>query len=557
VTQTWTGFNSPDSEFYASFALYGSDVADRAVDPAYYWTRLGYIAPVRALVTTLGPWWGFGIWRVLLIVVIVVAVMAAVRIAGRSLGLAIALALYVGLNTVVIAYLGNTYLTGTMIAVTFLLLALGVSYLGSAASRGRGPWGSPRWSTAVLSGALLGWLVMINPYGFLLGAGMWAALRLLALWKIPTARARRLVGDTLGLVVGGVCGFGVFWLAGLMIFPGRSWWDTYLEWNARLDYTQFIGDATTWQRDTALIVVVLSVLASIIATIAHPRCRWSWAALAVSMTNVLVTAVIMVVMPGPWLEAPHYVALLWPGALLALVLVFTSLSPGTREGRPPYPWVFVAGIAVTVPLLVWAGRFDGVLTLSVAWGAAAVVVVAMVGVAFLARSRWNAFVAAALVIVMGAVFMCAQIWQNGRGLLGIYGQYPFRTAFVDFQHDDQFASRMQIQEWLLDRTQPSDTIAIWTDPEGLGREVAAMQMWGDYNLVTPEATLTRDTTTRLEEMRPSVIAMYAPDRAQIDAFYASLPPWSLPSDVECASAPYLGVGTGQVVACITRLTWVG
>jgi hypothetical protein len=63
---------------------------------------------------------------------------------------------------------------------------------------------------------------MINPYGFLLGAGMWAALRLLALWKIPTARARRLVGDTLGLVVGGVCGFGVFWLAGLMIFPGRS-----------------------------------------------------------------------------------------------------------------------------------------------------------------------------------------------------------------------------------------------------------------------------------------------------------------------------------------------
>jgi hypothetical protein len=51
--------------------------------------------------------------------------------------------------------------------------------------------------------------------------------------------------------------------------------------------------------------------------------------------------------------------------------------------------------------------------------------------------------------------------------------------------------------------------------------------------------------------------MYAPDRAQIDAFYASLPPWSLPSDVECASAPYLGVGTGEIVACITRLTWVG
>ena len=557
VTQTWTGFNSPDSEFYASFALYGSDVADRAVEPAYYWTRLGYIAPVRVLVTTLGPWWGFGIWRVVLIVMVVAAVMAAVRIAGRSLVLAIALALFVGLNTVVIAYLGNTYLAGTILALTFLLLSLGVTYLGSAASRGLGPWGSPRWSTAAMSGALLGWLVMINPYGFLLGAGMWAALRLVALWKIHTARLQRLCVDALALFIGGVCGFGVFWVAGLVIFPGRSWWDTYLEWNTRLDYAQFIGDATTWQRDAALIVVVVSVVASIIATIAHPRHRWTWAALAISVSNIVMTAVIMIVMPGPWLEAPHYVALLWPGALMALTLVFTSLFPGTRAGRALHPWVLVAGITVTVPLLLWAGRFDGALELSMAWSAAAVVVVALGAVALLVRSRWTTGVAIALVIVMGALFVCAQIWQNGRGLLGIYGQYPFRTAFVDFQHDDQLASRMHIQEWLLKRTQPSDSIAIWTDPDGLGREVAAMQMWGDYNLVTPDATMTRDTTTRLGDMRPSVIAMYAPERAQIEALYASLPPWSLPADLECTTAPYLGVGTGEIVACLTRLTWVG
>ena len=33
--RTWTGFTSPDSEFYASLALFGDDVADRAIDPAY------------------------------------------------------------------------------------------------------------------------------------------------------------------------------------------------------------------------------------------------------------------------------------------------------------------------------------------------------------------------------------------------------------------------------------------------------------------------------------------------------------------------------------------
>lgn len=557
VSQPWTGFNSPDSEFYASFALYGADVADRAIDPAYYWTRLGYIAPVRALLSIAGPWWGFGIWRVVLIVLIVAAVMAAVRIAGRSLALGVGLALFISLNTVVLGYLGNTYLTGTILAVTFMLLSLGVSYLGSNGARGIGPLGTPRWTTAAASGLLLGWLIMLNPYAFILGLGMWVALRLLAVWKIRTARGSRLAVDALAGVVGIALGFGVFWVAGLAIFPGRSWWGTYLEWNSRLDYTVFIGDATTWQRDTALIVVAIAVVASIIATAAQPRHRWAWAALVISVSNVVVTGAVMLVMPGPWLEAPHYVALLWPGALMALALVFVSLSPGTREDRALFPWVYAAGVAITLPVMLWAGRFDGVLSLGTAWAMAGILVLALAVTAWTIRRRWNAVVAGALVVVMGAVFVSAQVWQNGRGLLGIYAQYPFRSAFVDFQYDDQFASRMQVQEWLLERTESSDSIAIWTDPAGLGREVAAMQMWGDYNLTTRDSELNRDTTARLEQMRPSVVAMYAPDRGQIETFYASLPPWSLPSDMECTSAPYLGVGTGEIVACLTRLTWVG
>ena len=71
VSRRWSGFNSPDSEFYASLALFGSDITDRAIEPAYTWTRLGYIVPVRGLVTWLGPWTGFEVWRVLLIILIV------------------------------------------------------------------------------------------------------------------------------------------------------------------------------------------------------------------------------------------------------------------------------------------------------------------------------------------------------------------------------------------------------------------------------------------------------------------------------------------------------
>lgn len=557
VSRRWTGFNSPDSEFYASLALFGSEVTDRALEPAYTWTRLGYIAPVRALVTTFGPWVGFEIWRVFLLLLIVASTYGVVHIAGRSRWLGVALSAFVGLNTVVLAFVGNTYLTGTIIAATFALVALAVSQLGHAASSGIGVLGGPRWTTALLSGVLAGWLVTLNPYAFVLGVGLWVAVRAVVLVRLREARWRRLGADALAALLGAAASFTAFLLAGRFLFPGRSWWGTYVEWNSRLDYTVFIGDATTWQRDTALIVVVVALIASLVATLAQPRHRWAWAALALSIANIALTGLLMAVLPGPWLESPTYVAKLWPAALLSLVLVFTSLSPGTREGKRLWDGVTVVGIIVTIPLLLWSGRFDGQLAYATGWTLGGMLIAVIIATALLVRSRWTMAVAIVLTASMGAVFVGAQFLQNGRGLLGTYGQYPFRSAFVDFSYDEQMASKIEVQRWLIDQTERGDSIALWTDPERLTADVAAMQLWGGYNLVTPDATLSREGIERLEELRPSVVALYAPDRGQIEQFYASLPPWSLPSDPECTTVPYLGIGTGEAVVCITRLTWVG
>ncbi len=150
-SRTWTGFNSPDSEFYASLALFGDDVADRAIDPAYTWTRLGYIAPVRLLVTTLDPWLGFALWRFLLIAIFVGSIYGVVRLASTR-QLAVIVATLASLNTVVLSFFGNTYLTGTTIsAIAAAARARGLGEPGNAdddrgfpcCSRGQWPAGSP------------------------------------------------------------------------------------------------------------------------------------------------------------------------------------------------------------------------------------------------------------------------------------------------------------------------------------------------------------------------------------------------------------------------------
>ena len=233
------------------------------------------------------------------------------------------------------------------------------------------------------------------------------------------------------------------------------------------------------------------------------------------------------------------------------------MSPGTHEGTPTLNVVTIAFGIGTVPLLLWSGRFDRVLDYSTGWLIGVGVLALVLLTALLVRRRWNAVVAAVLACAIAGTFIGAQFLQNGRGNLGTYGQYPFRSAFVDFSYDEQMASKIAVQRWLIDRTSREDSIALWTDAQRLTADVAAMQLWGGFNLVTPDPTLSRDGVDRLEELRPSVVAMYAPDRAQIDAFYATLPPWSLPSAPECTSVPYLGVGTGEAIACLTRLTWVG
>ncbi|MSW43535.1 MAG: hypothetical protein F2836_02075, partial [Actinobacteria bacterium] len=213
-SRTWAGFNSPDSEFYASLAIFGSDVTDRALEPAYTWTRLGYIAPVRLLVMTADPWVGFAVWRFLLLLVLVGSIYLLVkRASGRPL--AVGVALFASLNTMVLSYVGNPYLTGAILAATTLFLAL-AAWCAIGAPRSR-------WLPGALSGLVAGWLVMLNPYALFLALSMWLAVRAIGLLGDSERRWRHLVIDVGAALFGFAVSMGVFLAAGAVIFPGRSW----------------------------------------------------------------------------------------------------------------------------------------------------------------------------------------------------------------------------------------------------------------------------------------------------------------------------------------------
>jgi hypothetical protein len=544
-SRTWVGFTSPDSEFYASMALFGHEVTDRSVDPAYTWTRLGYIAPVRGLVTTLGPWLGFAAWRFLLILLIAGSLYAVTRMCSTR-QLATMVATVGVLNTMVLAFVGNTYLTGTILAATMVLLTLGA--WGSLAGTRRA------WLPPLLSGLVSAWLLMLNPYAFLLGMAMWLALRCVPLVLDPAARWRALWRDAGAGLLGFGLGFGALVAAGEVLFPGRNWLGTYLAWNSQLDYASFVGDPDVWRHDIALLVPALAVLLTGIALLLtragdHAR-RWAAGGLVVAVASVVFTWGFVALVPGPWLEAPTYVAKLWSGALVALALAF-----GSVVGRRDLGWPGWAAGAVAVPLILWAGRWDRDVSAPAGLLIAGLVVLLFLLAVIVLRGGAGALASVLVVVSLGSLALGAQVLQNGRGLLGIYGQYPLRAAYVDFDIDLLMHSKVAAEEFVLAQTTRGDRIGIWTDPERLTSGIAAMQFWGKYNNVGSGAVLAPAEAEQLARMRPTAIAMYAPSREQVYAFWASLPAATRPTAPACTAVPFLGIGSPDAQVCVTHLSW--
>ncbi|MCX6424319.1 MAG: hypothetical protein NTV96_07165 [Actinobacteria bacterium] len=443
-SRQWVGFNSPDSEFYASLALFGNEVTDRAIDPAYFWTRLGFIAPVRGLTSLLGPWAGFALWRFLLIALIAASLYWLIRqVSSRKL--ASVIALFAALNTMVLSYVGNPYLTGTILAATLLFIALGTWCT----------FGTPRisWLPAFISGATAAWLLMLNPYACFLALSMWVGIRLVGVYVAHTDRWRALLFDTVAAIAGFAVSLLMFIALGLLLFPGLNWVSTYLYWNGRLDYTDFISDPTIWASDIALLVPLSALVIATISAITTRGDRWAVTAVVIASTNIAFTAIYYALVPGPWLEAPHYIAKLWPGSLAAIGLAAAALLQ-----RRNFPASALLVPLAAVPLLLWSGRWAEVIERPMGVMIVLLICLGFLVAASITRRSGNFTSALAVLVALAITAIGMQLLQNGRGLMGIYGQYPFRAAYVDFSGEQIMREKIKAEQWIIDNTSAADTV---------------------------------------------------------------------------------------------------
>lgn len=529
VSQRWTGLHL-DSMFYATLSLFGDDVTDRAVIDSYYGTRLGYIVPVRALTTLLGPWIGFEVWRYLLLVGLAAGLyVIGTRFTRRLLAAPVVLILL--MSSVVLTYVGNTYLTGMALAGTALVM-------GAALFRGV--------PSHLVAGVTLGWLAMGNPAGLLLAASLWVAMRI---------HGRPAWRNTMLAVAAAAGTFLVLLGLGRLVLPSLDWLATYLEWNSKLNYADFASKDPVWLGDISLLVPAMVLLISIGAWVNDRTQRSSQLALIVSATSVGFLLTFSPLMGGVPLEAPMYQAMLWPPALASLALVVT----GRMADRTPLPWPTGIVAAVGLAAVVAAGHFTGIVPFGLGIVLALVAAALMVLAVWLVRRVDATWAVAALLVGLVVVMSVSQVLQNSRRTIGLYPSTPYSWAFVDNPIEAKMRESVNAEEWLIANTADTDQVLVWVGGDWVNGDrelymLAGMQLWGE-NRVGLDPTLTDADLARLEELRPTVIQMVAPSMDQVADFWSSLPAGTRPTTPTCYDFPWPGPTFSVAHSCLTLLDW--
>jgi hypothetical protein len=158
----------------------------------------------------------------------------------------------------------------------------------------------------------------------------------------------------------------------------------------------------------------------------------------------------------------------------------------------------------------------------------------------------------------------AQVLQNSRGDVGLYYLSPYHWAYSPNPISDRIHAAVNSQEWLLANTNGDDQILDWVQGDWVSGDrelfvVAGMQLWGE-NRVTLAPTMSADDIARLNQIKPSVVAMFGQTMDGVLEFWKSIPAANSPTAPICydfawAPNPASRFQVTQGHTCLTRLTW--
>jgi hypothetical protein len=344
---------------------------------------------------------------------------------------------------------------------------------------------------------------MINPYAALIGGSIWLAVTIQR--NVAIRQPRQILRQFLLAAVTTAATFAVFLLVGTQMFPGMNWFSTYLDWNAKLDYSDFASREPVWLTDPSLLVpLAMEIMIAI---------QWwrfktpaTQAALTIALTTLGVTIAFLPAMAGITLEATIYTSMLWIPLSLAFALSFA------QQVQAPI-WVPPVALVILIAAGFQAFDFNGYIA----------IVLAAITLTLLISQKRNVLIITTIIIFL----VSAQLIQNSRDQIGLYYSSPFAWAYQSNPIKLKLANSLKAQEWLIANTTPEDKILTYVDGDWLSGDrdlyaAAAMQLWGENRIsVTPD--LRPEDFERFTDIRPTVLAIYGFQEQDLQDYLEGIP----------------------------------
>lgn len=539
----WVHPYTPDSDFYYGLGHFGNDLIVRATDPGYYWTRIGLIGPVYALIHLFGDGWGYAIWRVVLLVITVLPLYLLVkpRLGRIAAGTGV---LILATNTTILVTLMDFYPSSAVIAACSVLAGF-----GCLALEGRTPT-HRTLCFAALAGAGSGWLMAIHIGSIAVNVGASFGLLIMMIVQYRKGAWRSVLSFGLGAALV----FGVFLLWLRALFPGRNWFTANYEAITQTGWDFFHEKTLNWLwSDPNLLIIPAAVAIGIIASTRRSQVQGPTRTLTVMLVlAALLASIQQFRFGGQNLQLPYYYTQLWPFAIQLIAMAALGVATIGWQRR-----VLLVAAVLVLPLV-------GMSAWTFGWVPVGLVIAGLLvtfyAVAALVLQRDQRGLAAQVgAFTMLVAMLCGmQVLQNGLGALSglvIARQSP-NQAFAESKPwiKPYFGLAKQAEGWVVANTQGREMVT-WTGGPNL-------ELWGPAFIAVDNTVLTGlklsptdAQLTVIKRQRPATLAYTAPTVAAAQGFIKQIPQATARAElVECRSfqEEQLSVGT-----CLARLTFPG
>jgi len=512
----WNSYFTPDSEFYLSLTIFGNDLVEKVINPAYYWTKSGQIIPDHLLASVFGWETGIQITQFIKLLIISFSSFVIFYLTKRNALTALIFVSFFTLNGTILTMLGNTYVTASVLSILTLFYLILKIYVDTYHAKGAKHFVSIVALWVILTFSIFVYPILTTNLGVIFLAFL---LWLLFTQSITTQYIIRF--SSLAIFTIGMTFFSSLFIT-KHVFPNQNWLATVKFYMKNLNASDYSNDSkyAVLFGDYALLVIVIGLILSIYIIIKRINFTQNTYCVAISQIALLLFALLQVeFLDSAILEASFLSAFFWIPSLLVTCLYFVEKIPRFNLNARFTLFYFIVMLVIFSVLRFWSDNFFRNTTHSLKINLFLIVLITCI-VLFEERISFGNTVKFQLIFVF-LIYSSFAHFQNSRELSNsAIGRIPYFSSSENRELSEANV-HVLLEKELLSQIEKDEKSVVWTPPGSTLVTYAAMHFWGP-NSISLGVELSNDEANYFKALRPRKLFAYVSKENDVNAFLKSL-----------------------------------